>query len=131
MVCGSPGSARAISSRGTGLNPGPKSMPSAGANHGGKLKRAAAACGRSGSSARQGTTPVCAGGRCRMAVGCAGGAAQAKCRACAVGGGVKENEGGGGGGGSFLMVLQEDEGPQEDEESSPVSQRAIGVTFRY
>ena len=29
------------------------------------------------------------------------------------------------------MVLQEDEGPQEDEGSSPVSQRAAGVTFRY
>ena len=39
--------------------------------------------------------------------------------------------GGGGGGGVFLMVLQEDEGPREDEGSSPVSQRAAGVTFRY
>ena len=37
MVYGSPGSARAISGRGTGQNPGPESMPSAGANHGGRL----------------------------------------------------------------------------------------------
>ena len=87
MVCGSPRSARAISGRGTGLNPGPESMPSAGANHGGKIRGVAAACGRSGSGARQGTAPECAEGRCRMAVRCVGGAAQAKCRAC-VGGEV-------------------------------------------
>ena len=33
VAYGSPGSARAISGRGTGLTPGPKSIPSAGANH--------------------------------------------------------------------------------------------------
>ena len=37
MACGSPRSARAISCKGTDLNPGPESMPSAGANHGGRL----------------------------------------------------------------------------------------------
>ena len=37
MDCGSPGSAHAISDRGTGLNLGPESMPSTGANHGGRL----------------------------------------------------------------------------------------------
>ena len=66
MVCGSPRSARAISGRGTVLNPGPESMPSAGANHGGKLRRAAGVSqvrGRSGSGERQGQL------RCRMAVG--------------------------------------------------------------
>ena len=46
MVCGSPGSAHAIFGRGTGLNPGPESMPSAGVNHGGSLGRAAGTCGR-------------------------------------------------------------------------------------
>ena len=48
MVCGSPGSACAISGRGTGLNLGLKSMPSAGANHGGRLACVAgarSACG--------------------------------------------------------------------------------------
>ena len=33
VACGSPGNALAISGRGTGLTPGPESMPSAGANH--------------------------------------------------------------------------------------------------
>ena len=54
MVCGSLGSARAISGRGTGLNPGPESMPSAHANHGGRLAcvaRERSACGRGGSGA--------------------------------------------------------------------------------
>ena len=37
MDSGSPGCARAISGRGTGLTPGPGSMPSTGANHGGSL----------------------------------------------------------------------------------------------
>ena len=37
MVCGIPGSARAIFDRGTGLNPGLELMPSAGANHDGRL----------------------------------------------------------------------------------------------
>ena len=37
MACYSPGSALAISYRGTGLTPGPESLPSAGANHGGRL----------------------------------------------------------------------------------------------
>ena len=39
VVCGSLGSARAISGRGTGLNPRPESMPSEGENHGGRLRR--------------------------------------------------------------------------------------------
>ena len=43
MVFGSPGGARSISGRGTGLNPGPELMPSVGANHGGNLRRAAGA----------------------------------------------------------------------------------------
>ena len=47
VVCGSPESARAIFGKDTGLNLGPESMPSAGANHDGKLRRAAIACGRS------------------------------------------------------------------------------------
>ena len=84
MVCGSPGSAHAISGRGTSLNPGPESMPSAGANHGGKLRRAAGAAqvrGRSGSGARQGQL------RCRMAVG------------------AYENLGGGGGGGGVMFLV--------------------------
>ena len=61
MVCGSPGSARAISGRGTDLNLGPISMSSARANHGGRhsigkwAKPIAEgpkwACGRGGSSA--------------------------------------------------------------------------------
>ena len=37
MAYGSLGSARAISGKGTGLTPRPGSMPSVGANHGGKL----------------------------------------------------------------------------------------------
>ena len=37
MACGSPGCARAISGKGTGLSPGPESLPSVGANHGGRL----------------------------------------------------------------------------------------------
>ena len=41
VVCCSPGSARAISGRGTGLNPRPESMPSTRANHGGRLACAA------------------------------------------------------------------------------------------
>ena len=56
VVCGSPGSARAISGRGTGQNPGPESMPSAGVNHGGRLAcaaRARSVCGRGGSGVRQ------------------------------------------------------------------------------
>ena len=40
VACGSLGSARAISGRGTGLNPGPESMPSKGANHGERLATA-------------------------------------------------------------------------------------------
>ena len=39
MASDNPGCASAISGRGTGLTPGPGSMPSTGANHGGKLKR--------------------------------------------------------------------------------------------
>ena len=42
-IYGSPGSACAIAGKGTGLNPGPESMPTASANHGGKLRRAAGA----------------------------------------------------------------------------------------
>ena len=38
VASGSPGCAIAISGRGTGLTLGPGSMPSTGANHGGKLK---------------------------------------------------------------------------------------------
>ena len=61
MVCDSPGSARAISGKGTGLTLGSESMPSAGANHGWKVGCAVAAsqvrgrglqvsaCGRGGS----------------------------------------------------------------------------------
>ena len=41
VVYGSPGCARAISSRGTSLNPGPESMPSVRANHGGRRACAA------------------------------------------------------------------------------------------
>ena len=37
MASSSPGSARAISGRGTGLTPGPGSMPPTGANHGCRL----------------------------------------------------------------------------------------------
>ena len=57
MVCGSLGSARAIFGSGTGLNPGPESMPSALPNHGGRLACAAgarSACGKGGSGVRQG-----------------------------------------------------------------------------
>ena len=44
VAYGSLKSARAISGRGTGLTPGPESMPSGGANHGEKLRRAAGDC---------------------------------------------------------------------------------------
>ena len=43
MVCGNPGSASAISGRGTGLNHGPELMPSTGANHSGRLPCASGA----------------------------------------------------------------------------------------
>ena len=49
VVFSSLGSARAIFGRGTGLNPGPESMSTAGPNHGGKLGCAAGerwTCGR-------------------------------------------------------------------------------------
>ena len=57
MVCCSPGSACDITGRRTGLNPGLVSMPSAGANHGGRLAcvvGARSACGRGEVGVRQG-----------------------------------------------------------------------------
>ena len=65
MVCGSPESARAISGKGMGLNPGPESMPSAGANHDGKPRRTVGACSRGGSCERQGQL-MCAAGAAQV-----------------------------------------------------------------
>ena len=45
-----------------GLDPRPKSMSTVCANHGGKLRRAAAACGRSGSGAEWLSVPMRIGG---------------------------------------------------------------------
>ena len=122
MACGSLGSARVISGRGTSLTLGPESMPSAGANHGRKLRCTAGDC-RCRQEAEEAPTSACSRGEVKLGgrvvgerhgrgelstcgirvVGCAavaaGGAAQTKCRACVGEGGVKENEGGGGGGG--------------------------------
>ena len=97
MVCSSSGSARAISGRGTGLNPRPESMPSAGVNHDGRLStgtgpkwrgatRASCRCAAAGEV--EGCTTW---EKCRRATEEAvGRATQAKCRACA--GGRSERE---------------------------------------
>ena len=93
MVYGSLGSTRAISGWGTGLNPGLESMPSAGANHGGRLGRrrngraagAASACGRGAVECAAGEAQACG----RGAVGCAARVAR------------RELGGGGGGGEDF------------------------------
>ena len=74
MVFGIPGSARAISGIGTGLNPGPELMPSAGANHGGRLSTGTGPKwgGAAGASCRCTTTGevvVCAAGEKRRAYG--------------------------------------------------------------
>ena len=100
VVCGSPGSARAISGRGTGLNPRPESMPSAAANHGGKLRRAAVACGRSLRQER---------------LRCAVGEAKARGRGSSGAGwlSVPMRIGGGGGGGGAFGQLK---GPLAGEE---------------
>ena len=83
VVCGSPGSARAISGRGTGLNPGPKSMPTACTNHGWRL------------GCTTGERRACGGVR-RMRQG-----------SCVRGWLIEK---GGGGGGSFLWCMWATEG---------------------
>ena len=72
MVCGSLGSARTIYGRGTGLIPGPESMPSAGANHGGRLSTGIGSKwgGKAGASCRcaaAGEVEGCAAGEKRRA----------------------------------------------------------------
>ena len=103
MACGSPECARAISGRGTSLTPGPESLPSTGANHGGRLSTGTrlkwgGTAGVSCRCAAAGEVEGCATGDCsgmlweegcRMAVRRA---TQAKYRACARGG-LKGNEG--------------------------------------
>ena len=111
MAYGSPGSARAISGRGTGLTPGPESLPSACTNHGCRLATGTGQTrqvrGRNGHAA--GTAPACSGARqwvrwrdARQRRG--GGAGQRWLRrlsgvrlkrsaGLALGGGLKENEG--------------------------------------
>ena len=69
MACGSPGCARSISGRGTGLTPGPESLPLAGANHGGRLSigtgpKWGGAAGASCRFAAAGEVEGCAVGDC-------------------------------------------------------------------
>ena len=77
MAYGSPGSARAISSRGTGLTPGPESLPFTCANHGCRLATGTGqnrqVRGRNGRAA--GTTSASTCGRGEMQR-----AAREKCR---------------------------------------------------
>ena len=109
MASGSPGYARAISGRGTGLTPGPGSMPSMGANHGWRTTEGLKWGGRAAAERRSKGELLASGNR---AVGCAaalagdGGRGQLSDMRWGAGGaaqeGVKENEGVG----AFLMVLQ-------------------------
>ena len=150
MARGSLGCASVISSRGTSLTPGPRSMPSTGANHGGKLKRTVTAAQVLGSALQVtvGETSASAWEEvsCSVRLGRGGGAGTVVGVLwngwCAVGrrngegtglkgsarGGVIENErggeGGGGGGVSFYRAVRQLKGPQVAEEPQ-------GQKFRY
>ena len=89
VACGSLGSARAISGRGTDLTPGPESLPSAGANHGGRLSTGVGlkwggAAGASCRCAAAGEVEgICGRGLLRLELG---GGVQDFYRACGLGG---------------------------------------------
>ena len=69
MTCGSPGSTRAISGRGTGLTPRPESLSSMGTNHGRRLSTGTrpkwgGTIGASCRCAEAGEVEGCAAGDC-------------------------------------------------------------------
>ena len=110
VAYGSPGSACAIFGRGTGMIPGPESLPSTCANHGCRL-----ATGTGQTQQVRGRNRHAVKEKCSMRLGRSAGGAVKHATV------VRSKRMGG----PFLMVLQEDEG------SSLVSQRAAGVTFCY